>query len=52
MPVETDSYITIYRRFVRRNGRLLDAWQYGHQAWPIRILLSKYRPPAQMELGF
>lgn len=28
----------IFRRYRRtRDGRVLDAWQYGHKAWPIRV---------------
>lgn len=28
----------IFRRFRRlRNGKVLDAWDYGHAAWPIPI---------------
>ena len=26
----------VFRRFITlRNGRVLDAWAYGHKAWPI-----------------
>jgi hypothetical protein len=28
----------IFRRFRRlRNGRLLDAWDYGYKGWPIPV---------------
>ena len=28
----------IFRRFIRtRNGKVLDAHDYGHKAWPIRV---------------
>jgi len=28
----------IFRRFRRlKNGKILDAWDYGHKAWPILI---------------
>ena len=52
MLIDIDGYVILFRRFVRRNGRLLDAWHYGHRAWRIRIPPWKYRPPAQMELNF
>jgi hypothetical protein len=31
----------IFRRFRRiRGGKILDAWDYGHKAWPIRLRRS------------
>lgn len=29
----------IFRRFRRagKGGKLLDAWEYGYKAWPIRV---------------
>ena len=51
MSVESGNYVIIFRRFVRRNGRLLDAWKYGHRVWPIRILQSE-RWPGQLEFDF
>ena len=28
----------VFRRFIKtRNGKVLDAWEYGYEAWPIRI---------------
>lgn len=36
--MDSDEYIVIFRRFRRdRRGRLLDARQFGLQAWPMKI---------------
>ena len=35
---QKDTASVIYRRYRRtRGGRVLDAWKYGHKAWPIRL---------------
>lgn len=37
MTSDHDGYV-IFRRFRRtRDGKVLDAWQYGLKAWPIRV---------------
>lgn len=35
-------YVLIFRRFRRtKSGKLLDAWKYGLQGWPIQVPASK-----------
>ncbi len=34
----------VFRRFVTRNGKTYDAYDYGHLAWPIRGARKKKGP--------
>jgi hypothetical protein len=35
---QDDDGQVVFRRFRRtRDGKVLDAWQYGLKAWPIRV---------------
>jgi hypothetical protein len=39
---DKDDYVVIFRRFIKgKDGRLLDARQYGKKAWPIKVPAKK-----------
>lgn len=38
-----DDTVVIYRRYIRRNGKVYDAHKYGYKAWPIRVPKGKRR---------